>query len=61
MRPRACDVTAHEWTHAYTREQAVYPVHSLVRGKYWVPVRRIDQAFGDRNLVCACPPVEAFA
>lgn len=49
-----------EWEHAYTREQAVYPVRSLVRTKYWPPVRRIDNAFGDRNLVCACPPPEAF-
>lgn len=54
-------VIAGEWTHPYTREQAVYPVHSLVRNKYWAPVRRVDQAYGDRNLVCACPPVEAFA
>ncbi|GAA1502934.1 glycine dehydrogenase [Agromyces terreus] len=54
-------VIAGEWEHPYSREQAVYPVHSLVRNKYWAPVRRIDQAFGDRNLVCACPPVEAFA
>ncbi|MRG60797.1 aminomethyl-transferring glycine dehydrogenase [Agromyces sp. CFH 90414] len=54
-------VISGEWTHPYTREQAVYPVRSLVRTKYWAPVRRIDQAFGDRNLVCACPPVEAFA
>lgn len=54
-------VIAGEWSHPYTREQAVYPVHSLVRTKYWAPVRRIDQAYGDRNLVCACPPVEAFA
>ncbi|MFS0715146.1 aminomethyl-transferring glycine dehydrogenase [Microbacterium sp. 2P01SA-2] len=52
---------ASEWSHAYTREEAVYPVRSLVRGKYWPPVRRIDQAYGDRNLVCACPPPEAFA
>ncbi|KQX07415.1 MULTISPECIES: aminomethyl-transferring glycine dehydrogenase [unclassified Leifsonia] len=50
-----------EWTHPYTREQAVYPVHSIIRTKYWAPVRRIDQAYGDRNLVCACPPIEAFA
>lgn len=55
-------VIAGEWTHPYDREQAVYPVHTLVHGgKYWPPVRRIDQAYGDRNLVCACPPVEAFA
>jgi glycine dehydrogenase len=50
-----------EWSHAYSREQAVYPVRSLIRSKYWPPVRRIDQAYGDRNLVCACPPIEAFA
>ena len=54
-------VIAGEWNHAYTREQAVYPVRSLIAGKYWPPVRRIDQAYGDRNLVCACPPIEAFA
>jgi glycine dehydrogenase len=49
-----------EWLHAYDRETAVYPVHSLIRNKYWPPVRRIDNAYGDRNLVCACPPPEAF-
>ena len=54
-------VVAQEWTHPYSRELAVYPVRALVRTKYWPPVRRIDQAFGDRNLVCACPPIEAFA
>ncbi|MCC4249503.1 aminomethyl-transferring glycine dehydrogenase [Microbacterium testaceum] len=52
---------ANEWTHPYPRETAVYPERSLVRGKYWPPVRRIDQAYGDRNLVCSCPPPEAFA
>ena len=52
---------ANEWPHAYPRETAVYPQRSLVRGKYWPPVRRIDQAYGDRNLVCSCPPPEAFA
>jgi glycine dehydrogenase len=50
-----------DWEHSYSREEAVYPIKSLVRGKYWPPVRRIDQAYGDRNLVCACPPIEAFA
>jgi len=54
-------VVTGEWTHPYTREEAVYPVHTLVRTKYWPPVRRIDQAYGDRNLVFACPPIEAFA
>jgi glycine dehydrogenase len=50
-----------EWTHAYTREQAVYPIAGLVHRKYWPPVRRIDQAYGDRNLMCECPPISAFA
>ena len=50
-----------EWEHAYSREDAVYPIKLLIRGKYWPPVRRIDQAYGDRNLMCACPPIEAFA
>jgi glycine dehydrogenase len=50
-----------EWAHAYSREEAVYPVLSLIRSKYWPPVRRVDQAWGDRNLFCACPPPEAFA
>jgi glycine dehydrogenase len=57
----AQSIVADEWDHAYSRETAVYPVPSLVRTKYWPPVRRIDQAYGDRNLVCACPPIEAFA
>ena len=49
-----------EWEHPYDRATAVYPLASLVRNKYWPPVRRIDNAYGDRNLVCACPPPEAF-
>ncbi len=57
----AASIATDEWTHPYSRERAVFPVPSLVRGKYWPPVRRIDQAWGDRNLVCACPPIEAFA
>ena len=50
-----------EWAHPYTREEAVYPLPSLRDGKYWPPVRRIDNAHGDRNLVCSCLPVEAYA
>ncbi len=57
----ASSVIEGEWEHPYTRAEAVYPVHTLVRTKYWPPVRRIDNAYGDRNLVCACPPPEAFA
>ncbi|OBH53508.1 glycine dehydrogenase (aminomethyl-transferring) [Mycobacterium mantenii] len=50
-----------DWDHPYTREQAAYPLGKEFRPKVWPPVRRIDGAYGDRNLVCACPPVEAFA
>jgi glycine dehydrogenase len=52
---------AGEWKHPYEAEEAAYPAGVDRRGKYWPPVRRIDQAYGDRNLVCACPPPEAFA
>ncbi|MFC8190514.1 aminomethyl-transferring glycine dehydrogenase [Cellulomonas sp. NPDC057328] len=57
----AASVTADAWDHTYGRETAAYPLASLRTDKYWVPVRRIDGARGDRNLVCSCPPVEAFA
>ncbi|MQA94805.1 MAG: aminomethyl-transferring glycine dehydrogenase [Streptosporangiales bacterium] len=53
-------LVADDWKHPYGREEAAYPLPSLRRAKYWSPVRRIDQAYGDRNLVCACPPPEAF-
>ena len=49
-----------EWSHPYSREQAVYPVVSLIEGKYWPPVGRVDNVFGDRNLVCACPSIESY-
>jgi glycine dehydrogenase len=48
------------WDRAYPREQAVFPVHSLKQDKYFPPVGRIDGALGDRNLICSCPPLEAF-
>jgi len=50
-----------DWDHPYTREEAAYPLGKNFRPKVWPPVRRIDGAYGDRNLVCSCPPVEAFA
>ncbi|WP_283136847.1 aminomethyl-transferring glycine dehydrogenase [Rhizohabitans arisaemae] len=56
----AASVAADEWAHAYRRQEAAYPLASLREAKYWSPVRRIDQAYGDRNLVCSCPPPEAF-
>jgi glycine dehydrogenase len=50
-------VTADAWPHVYTREQAAYPLASLKQNKYWPPVGRIDNVYGDRNLFCACAPV----
>jgi glycine dehydrogenase len=54
------DLLGEEWDRSYTREMAAYPVNSLRRGKYWPPVSRIDNAYGDRNVVCDCPPMEAY-
>ncbi|HLT11735.1 MAG TPA: aminomethyl-transferring glycine dehydrogenase, partial [Micromonosporaceae bacterium] len=54
-------VTADEWSHPYPRSVAAFPRGVDRAGKYWPPVRRVDGAYGDRNLVCACPPPEAFA
>ncbi len=52
---------AADWTHPYTREQAAYPVPGLAQRKYWPPVSRVDNAWGDRNLACACPPISEYA
>lgn len=57
----AASLLVGDWNHPYTREQAAYPLGTSFRPKVWPPVRRIDGAYGDRNLVCSCPPVEAFA
>ncbi len=58
----AASVTAAEWNHPYTREQAVYPSTApwLRIHKYWPAVSRVDNAYGDRNLMCACPPIESY-
>jgi glycine dehydrogenase len=55
------DVTADEWTHPYSRSKAAYPVETLRAAKYWPPVSRIDGAYGDRNVVCSCPPLDSYA
>jgi glycine dehydrogenase len=49
-----------EWNYPYSKQQAAYPVEYLKEVKYWVPVRRVDNAYGDRNLVCSCPSVESY-
>ncbi|GAB5453415.1 MAG: aminomethyl-transferring glycine dehydrogenase [Halioglobus sp.] len=54
------DVAANDWDHPYPREQAAYPVASLRRNKYWAPVNRVDNVYGDRNLFCACPEIDSY-
>jgi len=54
-------VTSDTWTHSYSREKAAYPIDSVRERKFWPTVRRVNDAFGDRNLFCTCPPVEAYA
>jgi glycine dehydrogenase len=59
--PHTADVvTRAEWKHPYSRELAAFPAPSLHARKFWPPVARINSALGDRNLVCACPPIEAY-
>ena len=50
-----------DWNHSYSREAAAYPVPALRRAKYWSPVGRVDNVYGDRNLFCSCVPMESFA
>ncbi|MCC6703136.1 MAG: aminomethyl-transferring glycine dehydrogenase, partial [Fluviicola sp.] len=53
-------LTADTWNFPYTREQAAYPLDYIAENKFWPSVRRIDDAYGDRNLVCSCAPIEAY-
>jgi glycine dehydrogenase len=59
--PHTAAMIAGDWSLPYSREVAAYPAGVDARGKYWPPVRRIDGAYGDRNLVCACPDVSSYA
>jgi glycine cleavage system P protein (glycine dehydrogenase) len=54
------EVTADGWSHPYSREQAAYPLPFVRANKFWPAVARIDNPYGDRNLVCACPPIETY-
>jgi glycine dehydrogenase len=59
--PHTAEETSSDtWTHSYSREQAAFPIAGLRDHKYWPPVSRIDNPYGDRNLMCVCPPVEAY-
>ncbi|NOZ73950.1 MAG: aminomethyl-transferring glycine dehydrogenase [FCB group bacterium] len=57
----AVEVTSDTWEHSYSRETAAYPAPWTLRNKFWPPVGRVDNAFGDRNLICTCPPPEEYA
>ena len=56
----AAIVTAEQWSHPYTRKQAAYPLPYLEGHKFWPTVSRVDDTYGDRNLVCTCPPLEDY-
>ncbi len=58
--PHTASALGGAWEHSYSREEAVFPAGVTPSDKYWPPVRRIDGAFGDRNLVCSCPPLDAY-
>lgn len=53
-------VTADEWTHAYTRQQAAFPLYYVTQNKFWPSVARVNNTHGDRNLICTCEPVESY-
>ncbi|MEZ4829545.1 MAG: aminomethyl-transferring glycine dehydrogenase [Bacteroidia bacterium] len=54
------EVTGSEWHHAYSREKAAFPVEGLKQNKFWPSVKRVNNTYGDRNVVCTCPPVESY-
>jgi glycine dehydrogenase len=54
------ELIAEDWQKPYSKKQAFFPLPYLQRQKYWVPVKRVDNAHGDRNLICACPPIEMY-
>ncbi len=57
----AAEALGTAWTHPYTREEAAFPLPYVAAQKYWPPVKRVDNVYGDRNLVCSCAPLEAYA
>lgn len=58
--PHPIDVLLGEWNHPYSREQAAYPLSYLRRKKFWPSVSRVDDVYGDKNLICACPPMDSY-
>ena len=53
-------ITADKWVHAYSREKAAFPMAGLKAQKFWPSVARVNNTYGDRNVVCTCPPIEAY-
>ena len=53
--------TADKWSFEYSRQKALYPLNFVHENKFWPSVRRVDEAFGDRNLICSCPPIEEYS
>jgi glycine dehydrogenase len=58
--PHTADLLIAAWTRPYTKEAAFFPMPGLREDKYWPPVGRIDNVYGDRNLICSCPPLETY-
>ena len=56
----AKEVSSDNWSHPYSREHAAYPIGYLIQSKYWPSVGRVDNAYGDRNLFCTCPPIKDY-
>jgi glycine dehydrogenase len=56
----AAQVSASEWTHAYPRELAAFPLAVLKQQKYWPPVARVDNVYGDKNVFCSCVPINEY-
>ena len=54
------ELASSEWKHAYSREEAAFPTEYVKNNKYWAPVARVDNVFGDRNLVCSCPSMDEY-
>jgi glycine dehydrogenase len=58
--PHTVEDLVADWTRAYSREQGCFPPASFRVDKYWPPVGRVDNVYGDRHLICTCPPIEAY-
>jgi glycine dehydrogenase len=56
----AIEIATDTWTHSYSRQQAVFPAPWIIENKFFPSVKRVDNAYGDRNLVCTCPPMENY-